>query len=891
MKEIYTFVSPARWFFAKNFHGKFIRLALTVTLLISTDSWGQSSRIWATYYGGPGNENGSITGTATDAFGNVFLCGTTASSSGIASGGFQNTLIGTLGNAYLIKFDAAGNRLWGTYYGNTGGEYGTSVATDAAGNVYLSGTTASTTGIASGGHDNIFGGGSSDAFLVKFDANGNRLWATYYGGAGDEGSGIIKTDASNNVYLCGPTTSTTSISSGGHQNTFGGVEDAFLVKFNSAGVRLWATYYGGTGIEQGYGVAVNPSGDVFLIGNTTSTTAISSGGFQNTFGGGANDAFLVKFNTNGIRQWATYYGDVNMDLATSVTCDASGNVFLGGYTASTANIASGGFQNTFGGGTSDNYLVKFTGAGLRSWATYYGGSGDEFSSNYQALVTDAGNNIYLGGTTNSTNAISFNGFQNSFAGGSDAYLVEFDNNGNRIVATYYGDVSNESGYAISIDNSGKVYQCGLTMSTSNIASGGFQNTHAGGVYDAFLVKFDACSGTPSQPGAISGPTTVCNGATNTYSITPVSGATSYTWTLPSGWTGTSTTNSINATAGATGGNITVTANNTCGSSSAETLAVSVNDVSPTGMLTFGNFCFGQCVATATGSFAGTGPFTYSWSDGQTTQTASNLCAGTYTVTATGAGGCSASIVATITTPTAVTATTSATPASFCVGGCSNLTAMPNGGTPGYSFSWSPATGLSSTSIFNPVACPAITTTYTCTVSDANNCTGTATVTVTVNALPTVSMSATSTTTCINWTTDLLTGTPGGGVFSGTAVTGNNFDPSAAGQGSFYVVYNYTDVNGCTNADSVLINVGLCTDVPAKDNMQLTIYPNPFNEILVVNMTVKGEMKMYSVIGEEIGIWVLGVGRNEIALSNLPEGVYFVQIQTPEGMVSEKMIRR
>src|SRR4030095_11969305 len=81
---------------------------------------------------------------------------------------------------------AQDTRIWATYYGGTANEAGFSVATDPSGNVYMAGITQSYNGIASGGFQNSFGGGIVDAYLVKFNAAGNRLWATYYGGGGDE---------------------------------------------------------------------------------------------------------------------------------------------------------------------------------------------------------------------------------------------------------------------------------------------------------------------------------------------------------------------------------------------------------------------------------------------------------------------------------------------------------------------------------------------------------------------------------------------------------------------------------------------------------------------------------------------------------------------------------
>ncbi len=121
---------------------------------------------------------------------------------------------------------------------------------------------------------------------------------------------------------------------------------------------VWAPYYGGSGEEFGQSTAVDASGNVFLAGRTASTSGIASGGFQNTYGGGTYDAFLVKFSSSGSRTWATYYGGTGDDQGTSTAVDASGNVFLAGQTASTSGIASGGFQNTYGGGTNDAFLVK-----------------------------------------------------------------------------------------------------------------------------------------------------------------------------------------------------------------------------------------------------------------------------------------------------------------------------------------------------------------------------------------------------------------------------------------------------------------------------------------------------------------------------------------------------
>jgi len=393
-------------------------------------------------------------------------------------------------DVYLVKFDAAGNRSWATYYGGIGDELAGGIITGDSGKIFFAGTTYSASGIASGGFQNTFGG-TKDAFLVCFDSTGNRIWATYYGGSGLETASDIITDAAGNIYLAGYTSSTFGIASGGFQSTYGGgTSDAFLVKFDGAGNRIWATYYGGPGGDNCMSIAVDPTGNIIITGLTESTSGIASGGFQNSYGGGTSDSYIVKFDLNGNRLWASYYGGTAMEDGYGVGTDAAGNIYLGGNTESTSGIANTGFQNIIGGGR-DAFLVKFDMNGNRIWSSYYGGTG------YDVLLTltlDYSGNIFFGGRTGSTTSISSGGFQNTYGGGSnDSYLAAFDPAGNRLCATYYGGAGSDRGYDIVADSSGYIYFTGQTDTIAGIASGGFQNTYGGGVVDALLVKFSSCA--------------------------------------------------------------------------------------------------------------------------------------------------------------------------------------------------------------------------------------------------------------------------------------------------------------------------------------------------------------------------------------------------------------
>ncbi len=458
-------------------------------------------RVWGTYYGGSGYDMGM--GCAADASGNVYLSGKTDSGNGtsIATGGSHQTTFagGAAFEAFVAKFDPNGARSWATYYSATGGSLGNSVAVDGNGNVFMAGSTSSTVSISSGGSHQTTYGGSSDAYLVKFNSSGVRQWGTYYGGTQIEYGYSCATDASGNVYLAGTSQSTVAgviSTSGAHQSVHAGQLDAFLVKFNSSGVRQWATYYGDTGIDEANACATDASGNVYLAGDVdsgTGTVIATSGSHQSTFGGGW-ESFLVKFNSSGVRQWGTYYGGVGTEYAKSCVVDGNGDVFLAGMSGSptsTAIATSTSHQPNFGGGTSDAFLTKFSSSGVRQWGTYYGGSGSDVG--YCATV-NSNNDVYLSGSTGSntgTVIATTSGFQNSFGGGAlDGYLVLFNGAGNRIGATYYGGSGDDNAYACA---AGPLYVniAGYTdcSTVAIIASGIHQNVYGGGTYDGFLAQF------------------------------------------------------------------------------------------------------------------------------------------------------------------------------------------------------------------------------------------------------------------------------------------------------------------------------------------------------------------------------------------------------------------
>src|SRR5690606_34291772 len=125
-----------------------------------------------------------------------------------------------------------------------------------------------------------------------------------------------------------------------HQTIHGGRYDGFLAKFNGVGVRQWSSYYGGSEIDRAYAIHWDESGMLYLAGDTYSGTSIATNGSHQPVTGNRHDAFLAKFNEQGVRRWGTYYGGSLDDEARAVTTNSTGSVFVAGFASSTSQIAT-----------------------------------------------------------------------------------------------------------------------------------------------------------------------------------------------------------------------------------------------------------------------------------------------------------------------------------------------------------------------------------------------------------------------------------------------------------------------------------------------------------------------------------------------------------------------
>ncbi len=448
-------------------------------------------QIYSSYLGGSSSDQGySIT---VGKNGNIYITGRTSSTNFPTTNNAYQTQNGGGYDAFLSEFNSNGSLIYSTYLGGNNTDSGNSVAIDNAGNVYITGSTTSTNfPTTSNAYQTQIAGGEN-VFLSEFNSSGSIIYSTYLGGSSfDTGKGIAL-DKNGNIYLTGETSSLNfPITSNAYQTQNVGVGDVFLTEFNSNKTLIYSTYLGGSGLQYGYGVAVDNSGNAYITGYTSSSNfPITSNAYQKSPTGtlNSNHAFISEFDLNGNLIYSSYLGGNGGDYGYGIAVDNSGNTYITGYTTSNNfPITSNAYQKTYiGSNTYDAFLSEFNSFGNLIYSTYLGGSVDIGTG----ITVDNIGNVYITGYTSSPNfPITNNAYQKTYGGSSyDAFLSEFNSGGNLIYSTFIGGNNLDYGYSVAVDNTGNTYITGYTVSTNfPTTSEAYQTQYAGGTYDGFIVK-------------------------------------------------------------------------------------------------------------------------------------------------------------------------------------------------------------------------------------------------------------------------------------------------------------------------------------------------------------------------------------------------------------------
>jgi hypothetical protein len=386
---------------------------------------------------------------------------------------------------------------YSTYLGGSQDDGGNGIAVDSSGNTYVAGSTLSADFPTETPLQGTCGGcdiGATDAFVAKLDAAGSSLvYTTYLGGSSSDQAFAITSGSWDTVYVTGRTYSNNFPTVNPVQPATGGSADIFVARLSTTGSTLvFSTYLGGSSGEQGLGIALGPSGTVYVVGSTLSKNFPLASPLQAacvSCTGGDPDAFVTKLNAAGSSLvYSTYLGGSGSDEARSLAVDSTGNAYVTGLTYSNNFPLASPLQPAYGG-VEDAFVLKMNSSGSALvYSSYLGGTSRDEG---RGIALDSSGNAYVTGWTTSNDFPTANAAQSAYRGGQDAFVAKLDGAGATLAySTYLGGTGAEQGSSIAVDPSGQAYVTGYTTSTNFPLANPIQPTY-GGNQDAFVSKLSA----------------------------------------------------------------------------------------------------------------------------------------------------------------------------------------------------------------------------------------------------------------------------------------------------------------------------------------------------------------------------------------------------------------
>lgn len=389
---------------------------------------------------------------------------------------------------------------YSTYFGGNDYEALGGISFDKEGNAYITGATSSsdypvTSGVITGTAPSS---SNEQMFVSKFDASGQLLFSTYWGGSNFEGPTGTNVDGAGNIYLSGRTTSSDyPTTPGAFQLTTTTGDAAFATKLNSDGTAFVYSTFIGNG-SQTWGQALDSSGNLYIVGNSYSSDfPATPGSLYPTINNG--DPFICKLNSTGSALiYSTSLTDgTNQALRidpNSVAVDASGDAYIAGYAASPNTsgsypTTSGAFQTALNG-SSDGFVMKINSdATTLIYSTFLGGSGEDSSL---GIAVDSSGNAYVTGFSDSLDFPTTSGVaQASLSGNFDSFVTKLNSTGTALIySTFLGGNNFDVGMKIKLDNDNNAFVGGLTMSTNfPVTINAIQSTNKGDA-DGFLTRIN-----------------------------------------------------------------------------------------------------------------------------------------------------------------------------------------------------------------------------------------------------------------------------------------------------------------------------------------------------------------------------------------------------------------
>ncbi|HWT00008.1 MAG TPA: SBBP repeat-containing protein [Pyrinomonadaceae bacterium] len=389
-----------------------------VTKLNSTGS----ALVYSTYLGG--GDNDEARNIAVDASGNAYVAGSTYSTNFPTANAIQATMAGTFDAFVTKLNAAGSALVFSTYLGGGGGDQAWDIAVDSQGNALVTGGTGSTDYPTVNPVQATYAGTVDAFVTKFNPAGSALIYSTYLGGSIFDFGYSIATDSAGNAYVTGYAESTNFPTANAIQNApAGGGVDAFVTKLNPAGSAfVYSTYLGGSSIDRGFGIAADSAGNAYVTGATGSSNFPAANAKQPALASASGDAFVIKFNAEGSALvYSTYLGGNNSDVGMGITVDSSGNAYVVGLTYSTNFPVAFPVKGT-NSGDGDVFVTKYNAAGAAFlFSTYLGGSDTDYGND---IAADAQGSAYVTGETESTNYPVAEAIQGTSVLGHDPFVTK-----------------------------------------------------------------------------------------------------------------------------------------------------------------------------------------------------------------------------------------------------------------------------------------------------------------------------------------------------------------------------------------------------------------------------------------------------------------------------------
>jgi len=482
---------------------KYFTLGVTL-ILFSLGAYSQSPDWqWAKNTGGVYTTTGRT--VLIDPSGNVTTVGYFADTVDFDPGPMAFNMISAGGaDVFITKFDNAGSFLWAKSFGGPDGDFGVCAASDAAGNILITGYFVGTSDFDPGpGVFNLTSvAGTGDIYIAKLNSAGNFLWAKTMGGTSMETAKSIATDAFGNIYTTGTFQGTADFfpGAGTFNLTSAGGTDIFISKMNASGNYVWSKRIGGIDWDGGTAIAVDADLNVFTAGYFRGTVDFDPNlsGIYNLTSSGIDDVFISKLDSSGNFVWARGMGGLNVEYCSSIALDMSGSgaVYSTGYFSDTVDFDPDPSQDFIltSAGSADIFISKLDSSGHFIWAKGMGGTDDDRVASI-AVGKDPGRSIYTTGSFfgiadfNPDSAVTFN---QPSTGGADIFVSKSDSSGAFVWTKVMGGTSSDWSQFINTDDSGHVYLTGY-FSSPAVFFDSILLVSTAGTSDLFVAKLGTCS--------------------------------------------------------------------------------------------------------------------------------------------------------------------------------------------------------------------------------------------------------------------------------------------------------------------------------------------------------------------------------------------------------------